>query len=77
MTLSFNLAPGRSLGDALTAIQNMERSLAKPATLTARFQGSAKVFETSLASQPYLIAAAIIAVFGLGWILGGLGGLLG
>ena len=63
VTLSFNLAPGHSLGDALTAIQNMERSLAKPAGLTARFQGSAKVFETSLATQPYLIAAAIIAVY--------------
>src|SRR6266436_485589 len=63
VTLSFNLAPAYSLGDALTAIGNMERSLAKPATLTARFQGSAKVFETSLATQPYLIAAAIIAVY--------------
>jgi multidrug efflux pump subunit AcrB len=63
VTLSFNLAPGYSLGDALAAIQNMERSLAKPAGLTARFQGSAKVFETSLATQPYLIAAAIIAVY--------------
>jgi multidrug efflux pump subunit AcrB len=63
VTLSFNLAPGYSLGDALTAIQNMERSLAKPAGLTARFQGSAKVFETSLSTQPYLIAAAIIAVY--------------
>ena len=63
VTLSFNLAPGYSLGDALTAIQNVERSLAKPASLTARFQGSAKVFETSLSTQPYLIAAAIIAVY--------------
>ncbi len=63
VTLSFNLAPGYSLGDALTAIQNVERSLAKPAALTARFQGSAKVFETSLSTQPYLIAAAIIAVY--------------
>ncbi|MEA2905937.1 MAG: hypothetical protein QOI12_3324 [Alphaproteobacteria bacterium] len=63
VTLSFNLAPGHSLGDALVAIQNMERSLAKPATLTGRFQGSARVFETSLATQPYLIAAAIITVY--------------
>jgi hydrophobe/amphiphile efflux-1 (HAE1) family protein len=63
VTLSFNLAPGHSLGDALDAIGNLERTLAKPATLTARFQGSAKVFETSLATQPYLIAAAIIAVY--------------
>jgi multidrug efflux pump len=63
VTLSFNLAPGHSLGEALTAIQNLERSLAKPATLTAQFQGSAKVFESSLSTQPYLIAAAIIAVY--------------
>ncbi|MBV9220965.1 MAG: efflux RND transporter permease subunit, partial [Methylobacteriaceae bacterium] len=63
VTLSFNLAPGRSLGDALAAIGTMERSMTKPATLTARFQGSAKVFESSLANQPYLIAAAIIAVY--------------
>jgi multidrug efflux pump subunit AcrB len=63
VTLSFNLASGHSLGDALTAIGNVERSMAKPATLTARFQGSARVFETSLATQPYLIAAAVIAVY--------------
>ena len=63
VTLSFNLAPGHSLGDALDAIRRMEQSLAKPAALTARFQGSAKVFQTSLANQPYLIAAAIIAVY--------------
>jgi multidrug efflux pump subunit AcrB len=63
VTLSFNLAPGYSLGDALGAIGDVERSVAKPATLTAQFQGSARVFETSLATQPYLIAAAIIAVY--------------
>src|SRR4029077_16206029 len=63
VTLSFNLAPGYSLGDAVTAIAALERCTAKPATLTARFQGSARVFETSLATQPYLIAAAIIAVY--------------
>ena len=63
VTLSFNLSPGRSLGDAVAAIQGMERSLARPATLTSRFEGSAKVFESSLASQPYLIAVAILAVY--------------
>jgi multidrug efflux pump subunit AcrB len=63
VTLSFNLAAGHSLGEAIAAIQNAERTLAKPAALTALYQGSAKVFETSLASQPYLIAAAIIAVY--------------
>jgi hydrophobe/amphiphile efflux-1 (HAE1) family protein len=63
VTLSFNLAPGHSLGDALVAIANVERTIAKPAGLTAVYQGSAKVFETSLATQPYLIMAAIIAVY--------------
>ncbi|HEY3640692.1 MAG TPA: efflux RND transporter permease subunit [Xanthobacteraceae bacterium] len=63
VTLSFNLASGHSLGDALVAIANMERSIAKPAALTGVYQGSAKVFESSLATQPYLIAAAIIAVY--------------
>jgi multidrug efflux pump len=63
VTLSFNLAPGHSLGDALNAIASVERTSAKPAGLTAVYQGSAKVFETSLGTQPYLIAAAIIAVY--------------
>src|SRR5882724_5951051 len=62
-TLSFNLASGYALGDALIAIQNLERSIEKPAGLTAKFQGAARVFESSLATQPYLIAAAIIAVY--------------
>ena len=63
VTISFNLAAGHSLGEALTAIADMGRSIAKPAGLTAVYQGSAKVFETSLATQPYLICAAIIAVY--------------
>jgi hydrophobe/amphiphile efflux-1 (HAE1) family protein len=63
VTLSFNLAPGRSLGDAVAAIQGMENSLARPPTLTSRFEGSARIFESSLSSQPYLIAAAILAVY--------------
>jgi multidrug efflux pump subunit AcrB len=63
VTLSFNLAPGYSLGDAIDAIRSVERTIARPAKLTARYQGSAKVFESSLVNQPYLIAAAIIAVY--------------
>jgi multidrug efflux pump len=63
VTLSFNLAPGYALGDAVAAIDEMEKSYAKPAALSARFQGSARVFQNSLATQPYLIAAAIIAVY--------------
>ncbi|HEX3498342.1 MAG TPA: efflux RND transporter permease subunit [Stellaceae bacterium] len=63
VTLSFNLAPGHSLGEAVTAIAAMERGLAGPAALTSYFEGSAKVFQSSLANQPYLIAAAILAVY--------------
>jgi multidrug efflux pump len=63
VTLSFNLAPGYALGDAVAAIDEMEKSYAKPPTLSGRFQGSARVFQNSLATQPYLIAAAIIAVY--------------
>jgi len=63
VTISFNLAPGRSLGEALDAISAMETATPKPAALTARFQGTASVFQNSLASQPYLILAAIISVY--------------
>jgi multidrug efflux pump subunit AcrB len=63
VTMSFNLAPGFSLSQALSAIHEAERSLTLPATLTTEYEGSAKVFSSSLASQPYLIAAAILAVY--------------
>jgi hydrophobe/amphiphile efflux-1 (HAE1) family protein len=63
VTLSFNLAPGVALGDAVAAIQQAEREIAKPATLVGSFQGSAKAFQSSLASQPYLIAGALIVVY--------------
>ena len=63
VTLSFNLAPGYSLGDAVAAIDAKELALNKPATLGATFQGTAQVFQSSLATQPYLIAAAIIAIY--------------
>jgi hydrophobe/amphiphile efflux-1 (HAE1) family protein len=63
VTLSFNLAPGASLGQAVNAIQAAEAELGKPPTLTASFQGNAQAFQTSLASEPYLIAAALISVY--------------
>jgi multidrug efflux pump len=63
VTLSFNLSPGHALGDAVTAIQSVERDLAAPASLVTSFQGTAQAFQASLKSQPYLIAAAIIAVY--------------
>ncbi len=63
VTLSFNLAPGTSLGDAVTEIQNTEATMGIPATLTGSFQGTAQAFQDSLRTQPYLIAAAIIAIY--------------
>jgi multidrug efflux pump subunit AcrB len=63
VTLSFNLAPGVALGDAVTAIQRAEASMGKPATLTGAFQGTAQAFQDSLKTQPYLIAAAIVTIY--------------
>ena len=63
VTLSFNLAPGRALGDAVSAIQNVERSLGKPDTLTTSFQGNAQAFQAALSTQPYLILAAMFAIY--------------
>jgi multidrug efflux pump subunit AcrB len=63
VTLSFNLAPGVALGDATTAIRNAEAQLGQPAGIISNFQGNAQAFQDSLASEPYLIAAALIAVY--------------
>jgi hydrophobe/amphiphile efflux-1 (HAE1) family protein len=63
VTISFNLAPGVALGDALSAIQNAERELHKPAALQATFQGTAQAFQKSLATQPLLLLATIVAVY--------------
>ena len=63
VTISFNLAPGVALGDATTAIRGAEAELRMPSTLVATFQGNAQAFQDSLASEPYLIAAAIVAVY--------------
>jgi HAE1 family hydrophobic/amphiphilic exporter-1 len=63
VTISFNLASGASLGDAVKAIEEAVRGMGAPATITGAFQGTAQAFQTSLATQPYLIAAALIAVY--------------
>jgi multidrug efflux pump subunit AcrB len=62
-TLSFNLAPGQSLGQAIEAIRTKELSMGAPEGLTSRFTGSARAFEESLASQPFLILAALVTIF--------------
>ncbi len=63
VTISFNLAPGIALGDAVVAIREAEAEMGLPTTLTGSFQGTARAFQDSLKSQPYLIAAAIIAIY--------------
>ena len=62
-TISFNLAQGRSLSDATSAIAQAEASIGLPATVHGSFQGTAKVFQDSLASEPILILAAIVAIY--------------
>ena len=63
VTLSFNLAPGASLGQAVDAIQNVAARLGAPPTLSGSFQGTAQAFQASLSSMPLLIAAAILVVY--------------
>ena len=63
VTISFNLAQGAALGEAVTAIQSALSKLGTPVTLRGSFQGTAQAFQSSLSSQPYLIAAALIAVY--------------
>jgi multidrug efflux pump len=63
ITLSFNLVPGASLGDAVEAVDHAARDIGMPTTVHGGFQGTAQVFQTSLANEPWLIAAALIAVY--------------
>src|SRR5215471_9860977 len=63
VTISFNLAPGVSLGEATQAIENAERSIGFPPTVTASFQGTAAALQDSLSSEPILILTALITVY--------------
>jgi multidrug efflux pump len=63
VTLSFNLAPNVSLGSATEAIDHAERSINFPASINASFQGTAAAFQSSLASEPLLILAALVTVY--------------
>ncbi|HWY47657.1 MAG TPA: efflux RND transporter permease subunit, partial [Bryobacteraceae bacterium] len=63
ITLSFNLAPGASLGPAVQHIQEATREIAMPPTVHATFQGTAQAFQDSRASQLFLIITALIAVY--------------
>jgi multidrug efflux pump subunit AcrB len=63
VTISFNLAPGASLGAAVKQISALNGELGAPPALQGTFQGNAAAFQSSLATEPYLIAAALIAVY--------------
>ena len=63
MTISFNLAPGAALGDAVQAVETAEREVGLPATVQAGFQGTAQAFQASLANEPILILAALVTVY--------------
>ncbi len=63
VTISFNLAPGKSLGDATKAINQAEAEIGLPVSVHTAFQGTAAAFQNSLSTEPWLIAAAIITVY--------------
>jgi multidrug efflux pump len=63
ITFSFNLAPNVTLGEAVVAVQDAVRTMIVPATIHPGFQGTAQVFQDSLASEPYLILAALVTIY--------------
>ncbi len=63
VTLSFNLAPGVSLGEAIRAVNRARQEIGMPASIQSQFQGAAAAFQTSLANEPLLILAALITVY--------------
>ncbi len=63
ITISFNLAPGASLGQAVDAIQRAELAIHLPPSVHADFQGTAQAFTESLRNEPMLVAAALFAVY--------------
>jgi multidrug efflux pump len=63
VTLSFNLAPGASLGDAVKAVNTVKDEIGMPASIQGAFQGTAQAFTASLANEPVLILAALITVY--------------
>jgi len=62
-TLSFNLLPGVALDEAVQNVRNTIANIGLPATIQGGFQGTAQEFQSSLANQPYLILAALLAVY--------------
>jgi len=63
ITLSFNLAPGVALGDAVAALENATREIGMPGSIRGNFAGTAQAFKASLANEPLLILAALVTVY--------------
>jgi multidrug efflux pump len=63
VTISFNLAPGASLGEATRAINDAEGAINMPLSIHSEFQGTAAAFQNSLKSEPWLILAALVTVY--------------
>jgi multidrug efflux pump len=63
VTLTFNLAPNVALGDAVTALEKAQGEMGMPSAIHATFQGTAQAFQDSLKNEPYLILAALVAVY--------------
>ena len=63
VTISFNLAPGYSLGNAVTAIDAAQSEIGMPASIATAFQGTAQAFQASLSNEPLLILAALVTVY--------------
>jgi hydrophobe/amphiphile efflux-1 (HAE1) family protein len=63
VTISFNLAPNAALGDAVDAIARTAAAIRMPPSIHGGFQGTAQAFQSSLATQPYLILAALVVVY--------------
>jgi multidrug efflux pump len=63
VTLTFNLAPNVALGDAVTALEKLQREMGMPSAMHATFQGTAQAFQDSLKNEKWLILAALVAVY--------------
>jgi len=63
VTLTFNLAPNVALGDAVTALEKVQRDLGMPNSVHGTFQGSAQAFQDSLKNEKWLVLAALVAVY--------------
>jgi HAE1 family hydrophobic/amphiphilic exporter-1 len=63
VTISFNLGPGKALGDAVDAVKGLERELRMPATLATSFQGTAQAFQASLTGLGVLLLVAVVVIY--------------